>query len=83
MDDDSKVGEMDVRTEQNDSGWVVVADIDGERKQFGDAHPSKEEADLYATHMFASADRWADAGEKVAPDPEKYPGDDGTPASNG
>lgn len=78
MADDEKAADasaLDVRVEQEDSGWVVVADVDGARKQFGDPHPDKEQAELYAQHMFAGSDRWTDAAEKVSPRPEKYPGD--------
>lgn len=66
---------LDVRVEEEDAGWVVVSDVDGERKQFGDAHPDREQAEFYAKHMFASSDRWTDAAEKDRPRPETYPGD--------
>lgn len=73
-----KAVRMEPRVEQEDSGWVVVADVEGERKQFGDPHPSKEHAETYAEHMFAGSDRWTGAAEKVDPDPIKYPGDGDT-----
>lgn len=66
---------LDVRVEQVDAGWVVVGEVDGKSQQFGDAHPDREKAELYATHMFSAADRWKDAAEVDRPRPESYPND--------
>lgn len=67
--------ELVVRVEQDDRGWIVVADVDGERKEFGDPHASEDEAAFYAQHMFAGSDRWTGAAVKDTPKPETYPGD--------
>lgn len=66
---------LDVRVEEEDAGWVVVADVDGERTRFGDPHPDREQAEFHAKHMFAGSDRWTDAAETDRPRPETYPGD--------
>ncbi len=78
--DASERSALDVRVEEDDTGWVVVADVDGERKQFGDAHPDREQADLYAHHMFSGSDRWTGAAEVDRSRPETYP-NDGDPTS--
>lgn len=68
--------DLDVEVAQTArGGWVVLANAGGERKQFGDVHSSKKEAEFYAHHMFDGADRWTHAARVVPPDPEKYPGD--------
>jgi hypothetical protein len=74
MSTENKVENLDVRVEQQSAGWVVIANLDGTEKQMGAAHASREEADVYAKHMFSGADRWTGAAEKVDPDP-MYPGD--------
>ncbi len=75
MSDITPTENFGVSVEQTDAGWVVVADADGERKQIGDAHPDREQAEQYATHMGSAADRFTGAAEVVEPDPAKYPGD--------
>ncbi len=81
MAENEKVENVDVRVEKQDAGWVVIADVDGERKQIGAAHPSEQEAQTYADHMGAGVDRFTGAAEESAPDPAKYPGD-GDPTRN-
>lgn len=75
MSAEHKVDELDVRVEQQSAGWVVIADVEGTEKQIGAAHASQEEAAAYAKLMFSAADRWADAPERVDPEPQRYPGD--------
>ncbi|CQD23030.1 hypothetical protein BN1232_05838 [Mycobacterium lentiflavum] len=75
MSDEKRVEHLDVRVEQQSAGWVIIVNVDGEEKQIGDAHASKEEAEKQKDFMFAAADRWADAAKKDAPHPETYPGD--------
>lgn len=79
MADSDEVENVEVRVEREDAGWVVIGDVDGERKQFGAAHPSQAEAQTYAKHMSAGMDRFTGAAQESAPDPAKYPGD-GDPA---
>jgi len=66
---------LGARVTHESSGWLVVADVDGRRKQFGGPHPSRKEADFFAKYMFSGADRWTGAAQRVEPDPMKYPGD--------
>lgn len=66
---DRQVSEFDVRVEAESGGWVVVGDVDGQRKQFGEPHASKEDADKFATQMLDASDRWTGAAEVVEPDP--------------
>lgn len=77
---ESQPTDLDVEVvEHENGGWVVIGNTAGERKQFGDVHASKDEAEHYARHMFAGADRWTGAAQEVAPDPIKYPDDKPSP----
>ena len=81
MADLSPTEDFDVSVEKQDAGWVVIGTADGERKQIGEAHPSKEEAETYAKHMGDAADRFTGAAQVAEPGPAKYPGD-GDPSRN-
>jgi hypothetical protein len=74
--DNDRVDQVTVTVEEHpDGGWIVMGDVDGQRKQFGDVHPDKDKADFHAKHMFDGADRWTGAATETEPDPAKYPGD--------
>ena len=64
MSQPEPVENFDVTVEESDRGWIVVIDVDGERKEIGDPHPDRESAEFYAKNVADGAERW-DGGARV------------------
>lgn len=52
------VEQFEITVEESDRGWLVVGDVDGERKVFGSPHPDQDKARFAAEQIRSGAVRW-------------------------